>query len=420
MIHYDQKTAYLIAIGDELLIGQTTDTNSYWIADQLTSLSFDVKKIMAVHDSEDEIVNALTEAVSSADLVIVTGGLGPTIDDITKRTFARFLGVEMEFNPGFFEKVKAYVEKRGAKLDELMYNYSFFPVGTRFLNNNAGTAPGMAFRFGSTSIYSVPGVPHEMKSIFTNEILPELTEMVSGLVLVKKTIMTAGEMEASIADRLKNIVSELPEGVSIAYLPNPGKVKIRVSSKNIIRDNAIENLNFVIGRIKAELGNAVYGYDNELLEEIAGNMLREKKLSLATAESCTGGLISARITSVPGSSDYFIGGITAYSNSIKTALLGVKEDTLLNHGAVSEQTVREMAFGAIKNLKSDVAISSSGIAGPAGGTAEKPVGTIWLAVGNSENIVTQKLQLGNDRYRNTETSTVFAINMLRMFLSKNY
>jgi nicotinamide-nucleotide amidase len=420
MIHYDQKTAYLIAIGDELLIGQTADTNSYWIADQLTSLSFDVKKIMAVHDTEDGIIDALSESVSNADLVIVTGGLGPTIDDITKRTFARFLGVEMEFNPVFFEKVKAYVEKRGAKLDELMYNYSFFPEGTRFLTNNAGTAPGMAFRFGNTIIYSVPGVPHEMKSIFTNEILPELRELVSGIVMVKKTIMTAGEMEASIADRLKDIVNELPEGVSIAYLPNPGKVKIRVSSKSSARDKAIENLNFVVERIEAELGDGVYGYDNELLEKITGDVLRESKLKLGTAESCTGGLISARITSVPGSSDYFVGGITAYSNRIKTSLLGVNEETLIKNGAVSEQTVVEMVKGALKTLKCDLAIASSGIAGPGGGTDEKPVGTIWLAVGNSENIVTKKLQLGNDRYRNNETSTIFAINMLRMFLSKKH
>lgn len=420
MIHYDQKTAYLIAIGDELLIGQTTDTNSYWIAEQLTSLSFDVKKITAVHDSEEAIIEALSDAVSSADLVIVTGGLGPTIDDITKSTFARFLGVGMEFNPAFFEKVKAYVEKRGAKLDDLMYNYSFFPAGTRFLTNNAGTAPGMAFRVGETSIYSVPGVPHEMKSIFMNEILPELNEMVSGVVMVKKTIMTAGEMEASIADRLKNIVSELPEEVSIAYLPNPGKVKIRISSKSTSRKKAIAQLNFVIDKIEMELGDAVYGYDSELLEEITGNILREKKLSLGTAESCTGGMIAARISSVPGSSDYFMGGITAYSNRIKMNLLEVKEETLIEHGAVSEKTVTEMLEGALKTLKCDVAISSSGIAGPGGGSAEKPVGTIWLAVGDSENIVTNKLQLGNDRFRNIETSTVFAINMLRMFLSKKY
>ena len=420
MIITRQKYAYLISIGDELLIGQVIDTNSAWIAGELTDLNISVKKILSVQDKEEEIISALDEAVNNADIVIATGGLGPTIDDITKRTFAKFLGVEMEFNEDFYKKVKTYVEKRGAKLDDLMFDYSFFPKGVKHLNNTVGTAPGMEFSYKNTVIYALPGVPAEMKAIYNEVILPELKNMDPGNFIVKKTILTAGKMEADLADRLKVIVSDLPENVSIAYLPNLGKVRIRITAEGKNKKESQELNDIYVNKIRAELNDIIYGYDDEIFEEVVGEMLKKKRLILGTAESCTGGMIANKIVSVPGSSEYFNGSIIAYANKIKMSLLGVSPYALKSHGAVSEETVTFMAKGALEALKCDVVISSSGIAGPTGGSPGKPVGTIWIACGDKSKIITQKLQLGENRMKNIETSTNLALNMLRRFLLDNY
>lgn len=411
-----QKSAYLITIGDELLIGQVIDTNSAWIADQLTVLNIFVKKILSIQDNEKEIIEALEEACKKSDIVIVSGGLGPTIDDITKRTIAKFLGVEMQFNPEFYQDVKTYVEKRGAKLDDLMYNYSFFPKGIKYLNNSVGTAPGMEFRFKDSVIFSMPGVPAEMKAIFIEEILPGLKSMDTESFIIKKTILTAGEMEAVLADRLKLIVSEMPENMSIAYLPNLGRVRIRITAKGENKKEAQALNDIFVDKIKLELGDIIYGYDDDVFEEIIGKLLKKNGLILGTAESCTGGMIANKIISVSGSSEYFNGSIVAYANKIKMGLLGVSPYALKSHGAVSEETVTQMVKGALEALKCDVAIASSGIAGPTGGTLEKPVGTIWIACGNKRKVLAQKLQLGENRMKNIETSTILALNLMRRFL----
>ncbi len=411
-----EKTAYLISIGDELLIGQVKDTNSSWIAENLTGLGVSVKKIMAVQDEENEIIKALDEASSNADFVFTTGGLGPTLDDITKKTFAKFLDVEMEFNEEFYDKVKTYVKMRGGEIKDMLYDYSFFPKNTVFLKNSVGSAPGMLFKKNGATIISMPGVPPEMKSIFTNEVIPLLQKDNKDFYIVKKTILTSGELEAVIADKLKDITDSMPENLSFAYLPNLGRVRLRLSAKG--KDN--EALEVLVkeysDKIHSRIGDLIFGYDNDTIEQVVGNMLLERNLQLATAESCTGGNIAHFITSVSGSSSYFKGSVVAYANETKENVLNVNPKTLSEFGAVSEQTAKEMVAGALKAINTDIAVATTGIAGPTGGTPEKPVGTIWLAVGTKDNVKTLKLQLGKNRLKNIETSTVLALNLLRKFL----
>ena len=415
-----KNSAYLITIGDELLIGQVIDTNSAWIAERLADLGISVLKIISVQDHQSEILEVFNEAKRNAEMVFITGGLGPTIDDITKRTIGKFMETDMEFNPDFFSKVKAYVKKRGAKLDDMMYNYSFFPKGIKYLNNSVGTAPGMKFRVDETDFYSMPGVPAEMKAIFTEEVEPQLKAINLDTHIYKKTILTAGEMEAVLADRLQPLVDNIPEGLSIAYLPNLGKVRIRITGKGNNKIEIENKVNNFVNKIESELGQIIFGYENEIFEEVIGKLLLSKKLKLGTAESCTGGMIAHKITSVPGSSEYYTGTIVAYSNEVKNNILEVKNEILERHGAVSEETVEQMVKGTIKKLECDIAIATSGIAGPGGGTPSKPVGTVWIACGNKCKISTMKLQLGENRLKNIETSTILALNMLRRFILEEY
>lgn len=413
---YKEMTAYLISIGDELLIGQVKDTNSSWIAEQLTGLGVSVKKIMAVKDDEDEIIMALNEGISKADIILTTGGLGPTVDDITKRTFAKFLNVEMKFNEDFYKKVKAYVEMRGGNITEMLHNYSYFPEGTIFLKNNVGSAPGMLFYKNNKTIISMPGVPPEMKSIFNDGIVPLINSKIKDIHIVKTTILTAGELEAVIADELEDIVNSMPKNMSIAYLPNLARVRIRLTAKGGDKIELEELIKEYSDKIHAKLGDLIFGYDNETIEEVIGEILLQNKMILGTAESCTGGMIAHKVTSVPGSSSYYNGTIVAYANEIKENVLNVDKNTLINHGAVSEETVIEMVKGTLNVLNCDIALATTGIAGPTGGTEEKPVGTIWLGCGTNEKIETIKLQLGKNRTKNIETSTILALNMLRKFL----
>ncbi len=411
-----EKTAYLISIGDELLIGQVKDTNAAWIAEQLTGLGVSVKKIMAVQDTESEIIDALSEAVAKVDIVITTGGLGPTIDDITKKTFAKFLNIEMEYNEEFYNKVKAYVEMRGGDIKEMLYNYSYFPKGTIFLKNRVGSASGMLFSKNNTKIISMPGVPPEMKSIFVEEVIPLLNKDNSDFHIIKKTILTAGELEAVIADKLKDIVNDLPKNMSFAYLPNLGRVRLRLTARGNNKSKLEQLIQIFSLKIHERIGDLIFGYEDDTIANVVGKILSENQLHLATAESCTGGMIAHFVTSISGSSAYYKGSVIAYSNEIKEQILGVSHKTLEKHGAVSEETAKEMVSGVLKALNCNIALATTGIAGPTGGTKEKPVGTIWLAVGTKDRIETLKLQLGKNRLKNIETSTVLALNLLRKFL----
>ncbi|HHH49849.1 MAG TPA: competence/damage-inducible protein A [Saprospiraceae bacterium] len=406
----------IITIGDEILIGQVVDTNSAWMAQQLNLNAFSVVEIKTISDDNNAIIASLDSSLKSTDIVLLTGGLGPTKDDITKKALADYFGVEMIFSEETYQRIIRIFERWGQKPNEVTKEQCFMPANATLLKNKMGTAPGMWFEHEEKVIVSMPGVPYEMKYLMENEVLPKLKKHFPGKPFIHRTILTVGEGESRLATRIEAFENNLPENIKLAYLPNLGKVKLRLSGKadnasllNKVLDAKVEELNAIIPEF-------IFGYEDEELESAIGKLLIEKGKTLGTAESCTGGYLAHKITSIPGSSAYFKGSVIAYANAIKHELLKVSNTTLDVHGAVSEQTVIEMVKGALDLLKTDIAISISGIAGPGGGTPEKPVGTIWMAIGNHSIIKTQKLQLGKDRLKNIEFTTVQALNMIRKFL----
>lgn len=411
--------AQIITIGDEILIGQILDTNSAWIAQQLNISGIRVAEMKSVSDTREAILEAL-KAGQSADLVLLTGGLGPTKDDITKKVLAEFLGVELTFHEPTYSRIAAYFEKRSFTLTPAHREQCFMPENAEILLNEMGTAPGMWMQKNNTIYVSMPGVPYEMKHLVSERVLPRLRGNEQLRPIVHRTILTAGTGESVIAQRIEDFENNLPDFVKLAYLPNLGIVRLRLTATG--DDEAA--LNQILEEKKAEIHTLipefVFGEETETLEEVLGRKLKEKGVMLGTAESCTGGYIAHKITSVSGSSAYFGGSVVAYSNKLKTNLLNVNPETLKAHGAVSEETVREMVAGALDTLGVDYAIAVSGIAGPGGGTPDKPVGTIWTAVGNREEIITKKLTLTKYRMRNIQLTSNLTLNMLRKFVMNDY
>jgi nicotinamide-nucleotide amidase len=412
--------AQIITIGDELLIGQVVDTNSAWLGEKLTEAGIKVSKILSIQDEDSEIVQHLQAACKEADIVILSGGLGPTKDDITKASIARFLNREMHFNQDVYDGIEAYLERHGRKPGESIKYQCFFPTDTIFLQNNMGTAPGMVFKQGTTTIISVPGVPYEMKYIMENEGLPLLKAMNTSEHILQKTILTAGVFEAMLSDRLSDIIDNFPDFLSIAFLPNLNQVRLRLTVRGKDKELLQKELDFQSFKIIERLGNQVFGFGKITLAESLGALLIKRNLMLSTAESCTGGYLAHLITSNAGSSDYYNGSIISYSNELKMNILGVHADTLEKHGAVSEPTVTEMVRGALLTTGSDVAISISGIAGPGGGSEEKPVGTIWMAVGNKNKVVTKTIKLSKDRIKNIQSAAIHALDLARLFILEEY
>ncbi len=416
---------HIITIGDEILIGQIVDTNSAWMGQQLNLSGFRVTAIKTVGDELEAITGNIRTSIKDADVILLTGGLGATKDDITKKAIAEFLGVGMYFDQDVYDRICYFFNKLGRKPNEAHRLQSYMPETVQLLTNKMGTAPGMWFEHEGKILVSMPGVPYEMKYLMGAEVIPRLKSKFGTKAIVHHTIITAGHGETALALRIEKIESSLPEGVKIAYLPNLGTVRIRVSAYgngNETEEELNDKVGAVVDEIKKELGDAVFGEGEDNLSLSLGRMLLERNMTMATAESCTGGNIAARIVQNPGSSAYFKGGVVAYSNALKMGSLNVKESTLRANGAVSEATVREMVQGAVGNLGVDLAIAVSGIAGPGGGTPDKPVGTIWLAVGDKEQVRTRLLKLGKDRLKNIEYTTKQALNMARLFVlhpSKN-
>lgn len=407
---------HILTVGDEILIGQTIDTNSAWMGQQLNLIGAEVVEITTVADEHDAIFNSIGHAFKGADIVLMTGGLGPTKDDITKKTIAEFFNIGMTFHQESFDRLTNIFARFGLTVRESHKEQCMMPNNALIINNNMGTAPGMWFEHGKKVLVSMPGVPFEMKWLMENGVIPKLKEQFKSQPIVHRTIMTAGTGESQLAKHLEDLEENLPPYIKLAFLPNLGQVKLRLTARG---DDEIA-LNAELDVLKTELikrvEKYVYGFDEESLEEAAGKVLKQKNLTVGTAESCTGGYIAHRITSVPGSSSYFWGSVVSYDNSVKINSLGVKPETLEAHGAVSEQTVKEMVAGAIKALGTDTAVATSGIMGPGGGTDEKPVGTIWVAVGNKDKVVTHKLSLTKNRSKNIEYTGNFALNFLRKFV----
>jgi len=410
--------ATIVTIGDEILIGQIIDTNSAWIGRQLNEIGIDVIEILSVNDSREGILSGLNRAHQASDLILLTGGLGPTRDDITKSVLAEFMGDELQFSEENYGLIKKMFERRNIKITPAHKEQCYLPSTAQLLENKMGTAPGMLFKKDKRTIISMPGVPYEMKYIMEHGVLPLFRDK-SEMVIIHKTIRTAGEGESRIALKIEGIVAELPEPIKIAYLPSLGSVRLRLTGKGKDRQKLQGDIDMASERIVNILDDLVYGYGDTLLEEALGIIAKESGVQLSLAESCTGGHIAHKITSVSGSSAYFKGGVVAYANEIKEQVLGVSPKTLEACGAVSEQTVLEMLSGVLKLTNTDIGASISGIAGPTGGSPEKPVGTIWIAYGSAEKQESIKLLLGKDRLKNIEYATVVVLNLLRKFIRDN-
>lgn len=407
---------HILTVGDEILIGQTIDTNSAWMGQQLNLIGAEVVEITTVADDHSAILNGIKHAFAgAADIVLMTGGLGPTKDDITKKTIADFFKVGMTFHQDSFDRLTKTFAHFGLTVRDSHRVQCFLPNNAEVIKNDMGTAPGMWFEHGDKVLVSMPGVPFEMKWLMGNGVIPKLKEQFKSQPIVHRTIMTAGTGESQLAKYAEDLEDNLPPHIKLAYLPSLGQVKLRLTARG--DDEAILNqeLDILKTQLIERVEKYVYGFDEETLEEAAGKILKEKNLTIGTAESCTGGYIAHRITGIPGSSSYFWGSVVSYDNSVKMKSLGVKAETLEAYGAVSEQTVKEMVSGAISALGTDIAIATSGIMGPGGGTDEKPVGTIWVAVGNKDEVRTQKLSLTKNRSKNIEFTGNFALNFLRKF-----
>ena len=408
----------IITIGDELLIGQVVDTNSAWLADQLNILGISVNEIISVSDNSDHIKQTLSKYEGKVDLVFIMGGLGPTKDDITKSTLAEYFNSSLVFHQEVADHIEFLFKGRGFKLSESNKLQAMLPDNCKILKNPSGTAQGMWFERSSTIFISLPGVPYELKDIFSLSLLPELKPIIKGSIVVHKTIMTQGIPESYLSDRLKKWETELPSYLKLAYLPKPGIVRLRLTGRGEEKDKAqiLNTIELEVNKVLEIISKDIYGYDDEPIEQVIGKLLISNNSTLSIAESCTGGNIAQMITSIPGSSGYFKGSLVAYSNEIKINILGVNSSQIVKYGAVSKEVVEEMAEGSLRLFKTDYAIATSGISGPEGGTPEKPVGTTWIAVASSKKTISSMFLFGDHRGRNIERASLAAINMLRKMI----
>lgn len=405
--------AEIITIGDELLIGQTVDTNSAWMGSELSIIGFDVCRITSVSDKREEILKILGEVTGRSDVVLITGGLGPTSDDITKHTLCEFFATKLVPDKNVLEMIEVMVKKRNFQMNENNRRQADVPESCRVLYNATGTAPGMWFEKNNTIIVSMPGVPLEMKHLMTVHVLPELQKRFSTQFILHKNVMIYGMPEARLAEILSGFESDLPDSVKLAYLPSYGIIKLRLSGKGKEIGAVTKEVADQVGKLYSIIPDLIYGEDEESMEMRVGSLLLEKNATLSTVESCTGGAVAQRITSIPGSSGYYMGSVVAYDNKVKTGLLNVPAETIAQNGAVSRETVEAMARGGAELFRTTYTIATSGIAGPTGGTDDKPVGTVWIAISGPEGIISEKFVFGNDRKMNIARSSIAALNLLR-------
>jgi nicotinamide-nucleotide amidase len=410
--------AEIITIGDEILIGQIVDTNSAWMAQQLNNAGIRVKQISSVSDDRKHILTALAEASSRADIILITGGLGPTKDDITKKTLAEYFGVGMVENKEALDNVNRIFAKYNRPLLEVNRLQAEVPENCDVILNKNGTAPGMWFNHEGKVYVSMPGVPFEMMYMVEEEVIPKLKATFTLPVIIHKTILTAGEGESFLAEKIADIEDSLPSYIKLAYLPKLGQVRLRLSAYGDNADLLKQKVEEFAARIVERVGINVVTQEDIPLEKALLNIMAEKGLTLSVAESCTGGYISHLFTQHAGSSKVFLGGAVSYSNQLKESLLGVKDETIQKYGAVSEETVTEMVQGALKNFKSDFAIAVTGIAGPDGGTPDKPVGTVWIGVASAKQTLIKKFTFSSKRIQNIERSAMSALSMLNTLLKE--
>ena len=407
--------AELITIGDELLIGQVVDTNSAWMGRELNNIGIEVLRIVSVRDREEEILEAIDNAMKRVNIVLVTGGLGPTKDDITKQTLCKYFNTELIFSEEVFENVKRVLAGK-IPMNKLNKGQAMVPKNCTVINNPVGSASVSWFERDGKVLVSMPGVPQEMTTVMAESVLPKLHERFQTDVIMHQTFLVQHYPESVLAEKLEAWEVALPDCIKLAYLPKLGIIRMRLTGRGHDRKEVETLLNREKAKLETILGEDIFSEEDTPLEVIIGKLLKKRKLTVSTAESCTGGSIAERLTSIAGSSEYFKGSIVAYSNEVKKDLLYVSSETLEKYGAVSEETVIEMVKGAMKALKTDCAVATSGIAGPGGGTPEKPVGTVWIAAGYKNEIRTYKQETNRGRAMNIERASNNALLMLRDLL----
>lgn len=404
--------AWILNIGDEILLGNISNTNSQYLAEQLTLLGFDVQKIITIADKAEEIVQTLNSCLGQTQLVVCTGGLGPTTDDLTKTAITEFFEDKLILNKTVLEDVLIFLEKRNRKLNDNNKEQALIPSKARILRNELGTAPGLWLEKQNTVFVFLPGVPHEMKQIFVQKLKPLLTEYFDLPFIYYRFVHTLGLPEAELAEKLQSFEKQLPNNIKIAYLPSPEDIRIRLLAKGKDKRTVKSQTDIFLEKLINYLGDVVWALDNDTLPLVINKIFSRKKLTLSTAESCTGGYIAHLITSVPGSSKYYIGSVISYDNKVKKNLLKVNEQDLIDYGAVSKPVVEQMAIGVRNLLSTDFAVATSGIAGPDGGTEEKPVGTTWIAVATPHGVVSKLYYFGSSRQINIRRASAMALYML--------
>ncbi len=409
--------AYIISIGDELLIGQVVNKNASYIAGKMSEISLDVVKICDIPDDVEAIKNELDNGFNSADIVLMTGGLGPTHDDVTREAVVSYFDTELVENEEALQNTKDFLEKRGMEFKEIHKSQGLLPKNAEMIPNTKGTAPGMWIKHGEKYLAVMPGVPIEMKAMVDDFICSRLRTLFnfSGSNIVRKTLLTTGLPESELALKLGDL-SELLEGASMAFLPNQFGVRMRLTVKGETRNEAMDKLLLIEQKIRSKVGRYIYGTDNQQLEEVIGKLLIERDVTISTAESCTGGLIASRLTNIPGSSAYFERGIVSYSNGAKVELLNVDEDTLQTHGAVSPEVCEQMAIGIRQSCGTDLGLSVTGIMGPTGATMNKPIGLVYIGLSDENGCRVREFHFGDDRLINKDKTSQQALEMVRRYL----
>jgi nicotinamide-nucleotide amidase len=412
--------AIIISIGDELLIGNTLNTNAHWLGIELTQMGIQIIANWTISDDKNSIIEYIKSAQNQASIILITGGLGPTNDDLTVDAINSYYNEELVYHDDIWQNIRNMYLSRNREVHEPSIKLAYLPKNALPIFNTQGTAPGSLYLSENTLMASMPGVPYEMKKMMELSVIPAIKEKFSLPFIINKYLYTAGVGETILSDELVEFEKNLPENFSLAYLPSVGKVRLRLTG----RGNDLESLELIAEELSKKAFKAiqkyVYSTTEISFETVLGEMLRVRGLTLGTAESCTGGYISQLLTSISGASDYFKGSIVSYSNEIKEEVLGVKSETLKQHGAVSEETVQEMLKGALKNLNVDIAIAVSGVAGPSGGSSEKPVGCVYIGIANQNKSKINRLQFTQNRERNIQLSAITALVMLKKFLLEEY
>jgi nicotinamide-nucleotide amidase len=403
----------IITIGDELLIGQVVDTNSAWMANVLNDCGFKVTRKITVGDVEEDIIKAIDDSFENVSILLLTGGLGPTKDDLTLKALCKYFDSGLHFSEDVLKNIEEITRTRGFTVNDLTRNQALVPDKATVIRNKMGTAPCTWFEKDGKTLISMPGVPYEMKWLMSNEIIPRLKERFQRNLFIKhSTIMVSGVTESELALKLTDFENDLPYFVKLAYLPQSGIIRLRLSAYHSEEKEAVESVMSLKSRLLDTVNEYVVSSEDKRIEIIIGEELRANKRTIGTAESCTGGAIASLITSIPGSSDYFVGSIVSYANSVKQHVLGVSENDLALFGAVSKPVVEQMAKGVLRVLGCDYAVATSGIAGPGGGTETKPVGTVWIAVASREKVISEKYRFSKDREQNIARATNVALMML--------